>query len=60
MTECDNFKSDAGGGELGAEKLLRGDFFEEFGLDTKILRVYLCNNDGSPLKVERHIFFETM
>jgi hypothetical protein len=35
MTECDNFKSDAGGGDLEAEKLLRGDFFEEFGLDTK-------------------------
>ena len=35
MTECDNFKSDAGGGDLEAEKLLRGDFFEEFGLDPK-------------------------
>jgi hypothetical protein len=35
MTECVNFKSDAGGGDLGAEKLLRGDFFEEYGLYTK-------------------------
>lgn len=38
MTECDNFKSDARGGDLEAEKLLRGDFFEEFGLDTKEYR----------------------
>ena len=35
MTECDNFKSDAGGGDLEAEKLLRGYFFEEFGVDAK-------------------------
>ena len=35
MTECDDLKSDAGGGDLEAEKLLRGYFFEEFGLDTK-------------------------